>query len=236
MRLGCIDTWPFWCPKDIQSAKIFIFVHISKRFSNFLFLQPSSVYDKIGVFAVCRFKTLLWLILLCISWSCLYCDSVYCKKWCYDVLGEWWTFYRNPAANSFHLLNSRCLRPEALVFLPSQRRLSMCDILDEFAFDSIFKSLACDGSIDPHMSLWKLNSHICCFPRGKTMWVHCQGGCMVRHFSGMHPSENLCGSRLVCIFIWSPQPEPYFKMTAEGFLTLLSWTRISKEMALKNII
>lgn len=36
---------------------------------------------------------------------------------------------------------------------------------------------------------------------------------MVIHLSGMHPLENVCGSRLVCIFIWT---DLYFNMTAKG--------------------
>lgn len=68
--------------------------------------------------------------------------------------------------------------------------------------------------------------------REKTMWVHVsQGGYMVIHFSGMCPLENLCCSRLVCILIWTPQPDPYFNMTAKGlFPHFFSWALISKEI------
>lgn len=39
---------------------------------------------------------------------------------------------------------------------------------------------------------------------------------MVIHLGGMHPLGSLCGSRLVCILIWMPQPELYFNMTAKS--------------------
>lgn len=158
-----------------------------QKILQFLFLQPSSVYDNISVFARCSFKSLLWLILLCISWSCLYCDStVYCKKWCYDMLGEWWTFYRNPAANSFHLLSSCCLRLEALVFLPSQPRLSMCDILEKSLLLIQFSNhlhvtalltLTCLSENSTHISVVFLKAKPCEFIVREAVWLDTSVAC-----------------------------------------------------------
>lgn len=42
------------------------------------------------------------------------------------------------------------------------------------------------------------------FTSEKAMWVYCQGDYMVIHLSGMHPLENLCSSRLICVFSFGP--------------------------------
>ena len=44
--------------------------------------------------------------------------TLFMWKCCYDVLCEWWSFYRSPAANSFHPPNLRWLMPRLLFFFP----------------------------------------------------------------------------------------------------------------------
>lgn len=118
------------------------------------------------------------------------------------MLGEWWSFYRRAAANSFHLHVDSCFSSL------TASSLSMCDIW-EFAFDSILKITFMWEHYRPsHAPLKTL--------QGETMWVDCQRGYIVIQLSVMHPLETLCGSRLVCIFIWTPQTDPYFTMTAKG--------------------
>lgn len=166
---------------------------------------------------------ILWSALhLIIVLHCLHRDSVYCKSAVMTCLvndgfsigvllqivsifqihidSGWGSCFPSLTASSLHVWYLR----------------------EEFAFDSIFRSLSCGNSIDSHMCLWKLNSPICSCLQGKTVWVYCHEGYIAIHLSGMHPLENLCSSRLVCIFIWTPQPDPYFNMTAKGRPPLFS--------------
>lgn len=65
---------------------------------------------------------LVWITI----WSALHllivlrCPYRDCLLWecCYGVLCEWWSFYRRPAANSFHLPNSGWLRLRLVFFFP----------------------------------------------------------------------------------------------------------------------
>lgn len=140
--------------------------------------------------------------------------TLFMWKCCYDVLREWWSFYRSPAANSFHPPNLRWLMPRLLFFFPhglvppcviSERRVCFW-----FNFQITCMWEHCWTS---HVSL---KIQLAYRFKGETMWAHCLGYYMVIHLGGMHPLGSLCGSRLVCILIWMPQPELYFNMTAKS--------------------
>lgn len=140
--------------------------------------------------------------------------TLFMWKCCYDVLREWWSFYRSLAANSFHPPNLRWLMPRLLFFFPhglvppcviSERRVCFW-----FNFQITCMWEHCWTS---HVSL---KIQLTYRFKGETMWAHCLRYYMVIHLGGMHPLGSLCGSRLVCILIWMPQPELYFNMTAKS--------------------
>lgn len=134
------------------------------------------------------------------------------------MLGEWWSLYRNPALNSFHLLDSRWLR--LVFFFPH------CPVFPCIIF---YRRVCC----------W-FNSQITCIWR--LYWpsrVFLKTRLAYLFFSSRENHVSLLSGRLygytlqwhapirkslwlVCIFILCPQPKPYFHMTAKEFLTLIS--------------
>lgn len=120
----------------------------------------------------------------------------------------WWGFYRSPAANSFHLPDSRRLGPSSLFFFPHGPRLDF-PVRDIWENSLLLIQFSNHFHVRALLTLTWLSEnstlHICYFlsSRRKTVRVRCQGGYMVIHLSGVHPLENPCGSSLVCIFIWT---------------------------------
>lgn len=116
------------------------------------------------------------------------------------MLCEWWSFYRSPAANSFHLPNSRWLRLRLLFSFP-HGLVSPCVIFERrvcFWFNFQITGMW-EHYGSSHVSL-KTQLTYLFFSLRETCVSYNQGGYMVIHLSGMHPLKKIYVAQGWCVF------------------------------------